>query len=74
MDEVFTQHLKCDIELDVSGPNDATINRWVAGALRKLADQIEKDELDSGFNDLKDSVGKKIGTIYLDHYGHSESI
>ena len=72
MDDDVTPHLKCDIELDVLGPNDATINKWTADALRRLADQIEKDELDSGFRDVMDSVGKKIGTIYLDHYGHSE--
>ncbi len=72
MDDDVTPHLKCDIELDVSGPNDATINKWIADALRRLADQIEKDELDTGFHDVMDSVGKKIGTIYLDHYGHSE--
>lgn len=72
MDDDVTPHLKCDIELDVSGPNYATINKWIADALRRLADQIEKDELDTGFHDVMDSVGKKIGTIYLDHYGHSE--
>ena len=72
MDDDVTPHLKCDIELDVSGPNYATINKWIADALRRLADQIEKDELDTGFHDVMDSVGKKIGEIYLDHYGHSE--
>lgn len=72
MDDDVTPHLKCDVELDVSGPNYATINKWIAGTLRKLADQIEKDELDSGFHDAMDSVGKKVGTIYLDHYGHDE--
>ena len=74
MDDDLTPHLRCDIELDVSGPNDATINKWMADALRKLADQIERDELDSGHHDVGDRVGKKIGTIYLDHYGHSETL
>ncbi len=73
MDDDVTPHLKCDIELDVSGPNDAMINKWIADALRKLAGQTEKDELDTGFHDVMDSVGKKIGTIYLDHYGYSEA-
>lgn len=72
MDDDVTPHLKCDIELDVSGPNGATINKWIADALRRLADQIEKDELDTGFHDVGDGVGKKIGTIYLDHYGSIE--
>ena len=62
-------HLKCDIELDLSGPNNATINKWVADALRKLADRIEKDEFETGFHPVTDNVGKKIGEIYLDHYG-----
>ena len=70
MDDDVTPHLKCDIELDVSGPNYATINKWIADALRRLADQVEKDKLDTGFHDVVDSVGKKIGTIYLDRYGH----
>jgi len=74
MDDDVTPHLKCDIELDISGPKDATINKWIAGALRRLAEQIEKDELDSGFPDVLDSVGKKIRTIYLDHYSQSESL
>lgn len=72
MDDDVTPHLKCDVELDVSGPNDATINKWIADALRRVADQIEKDKLDTGFHDVVDNVGKKIGTVYLDHYGHIE--
>lgn len=72
MDDDVTPHLKCDVELDVAGPNDATINKWIADALRRVADQIEKDKLDTGFHDVVDNVGKKIGTVYLDHYGHIE--
>jgi len=72
MDDDVTPHLKCDVELDISGPNDATINKWIADALRRVADQIEKDKLDTGFHDVVDNVGKKIGTVYLDHYGHTE--
>lgn len=68
-----TPHIKCDIELDVSGPNEATVNHWIAEALRRLADKIEKDELDTGFHDVVDRPGKKIGTIYLDHSGHMEA-
>jgi len=67
-----TAGLQCDIELNLSGPNSATINKWVADALRRLADRIERDELDTGFHDVPDNVGKKIGEIYLDHYGSTE--
>jgi len=68
IDDDWSPQLQCDIELQVSGPNAATNNKWIADALRRLADQIEKDELDSdGFTDVVDNVGKKIGTIYLDH-------
>lgn len=35
MDDDVTPHLKCDVELDVSGPNYATINKWTADALCK---------------------------------------
>lgn len=62
-------YLNCDIELDLTEPNSATINKWVADALRRLADGIEKDEFDTGHHPVKDNVGKQIGTIYLDHYG-----
>lgn len=72
-DEDVTPYLLCHIELDVPGPNYATINKWIAETLRRLADQIEKDELDTGHHDVPDNVGKKIGTIYLDHYGHMEA-
>jgi hypothetical protein len=63
--------LKCDVELDFAGPDGATLNKWAADALRKLADCIEKDELETGHHPVKDNVGKPIGTIYLDHYGKS---
>ncbi len=69
-DEV-TPHLKCDVEMEFTGPNDATLNKWAADALRKLADSIEKDEFDSGFHPVKDNVGKPVGTIYVDYSGVS---
>ena len=62
-------HLKCDVELNFTGPNDATLNKWAADVLRDLADRIEKDEFDSGFHPVKDKVGKPVGEIYLDHSG-----
>ena len=40
--------LKCDVEMNLSGPNHATLNKWAADALRRLADLLEKDELEDG--------------------------
>ena len=68
-DSEVIPHLKCDVELEFTGPNVATLNRWAADALRKLADCIEKDEFDSGFHPVKDNVGKPVGTIYVDYSG-----
>lgn len=66
-EEDFTSRLKCDVELDFPGPNTATLNKWAADALRKLADRLEKDEFDDGFHPVTDNVGKKIGTVYVDY-------
>jgi hypothetical protein len=67
-DDHVIPHLNCDIALDISGPSHATVNKWTADVLRKLADRIEKDELGTG-HPVEDNVGKSVGTIYLDHYG-----
>lgn len=61
--------LQCDVEMELTGPNDATLNKWAADALRRLASSIENDELETGHHDLKDNVGKIIGTVYIDHSG-----
>jgi hypothetical protein len=63
----LTPHLKCDVELELSGPNMPTVNKWAADALRALADRLEQNEFEDGFSDANDSVGKKIGTIYVDY-------
>jgi hypothetical protein len=70
-DDDVTPRLKCDIELDFTGPNDATLNKWAADTLRKLADRIEKDEFETGFHPVMDNVGKPVGEIYVDYYGES---
>lgn len=70
-DDGTTPHLTCHVELDFEGPNVATLNKWAADALRKLADLLEKDEFDDGFHPVKDNVGKEIGKIYIDYYGES---
>lgn len=67
-DDDVTPRLQCDIELDFPGPNDATLNKWAAAALRRLADRLEKEELDSGNHAVTDNVGKTIGTMCLSYY------
>jgi hypothetical protein len=61
--------LKCDVELEFSGPNDATLNKWAADTLRKLADAIESDQLTDGFHPVTDRVGKTVGKVYIDYSG-----
>jgi len=68
-DDDVISHLKCDIELNFTGPNDATLNKWAADVLRALADRIESDEFQDGHHPVKDNVGKPVGTIYLDYFG-----
>jgi len=70
-DDEITLHLKCDVELDLTGPNDETLNKWAADALRKLADRVERGEFEDGHHDVGDAVGKFIGTIYVDYYGEA---
>lgn len=73
-DDGTVPYLKCDVEMDFPGPNEATLNKWAADALRRLADKIEKGELETGHHELKDNVGKIIGTVYVDHYAQDEPI
>jgi len=68
-DDDVTPQLHCDVELKLSGPNDATLNKWAADALRRLADRIEKGEFEDGEHPVTDGVGKPIGTVYLDYSG-----
>jgi len=67
MDEDDNTMLKCDVELNVAAPSLPTANRWVADALRRLADRLEREEFDDGLHDVADGAGKKIGTIYVDY-------
>ena len=71
MDDDVTPHLQCDVELEFVGPNEATLNKWAAETLRKLAERIEKGEFDSGHHPVTDGVGKPVGTIYVDYSGEA---
>jgi hypothetical protein len=66
-DDELTLHLKCDVELELNGPNERTLNQWAATALRAVAARMENGEYEDGFEDVKDSTGKKVGTIYVDY-------
>ena len=39
-DDGVIPHLKCDVEMEFEGPNDATMNKWAADVLRRLADRF----------------------------------
>ena len=68
-DDGVIPELQCDVELKLIGPNTATLNKWAADALRKLADRLERNEFDSGHHPVKDNVGKPLGSIYVDYSG-----
>ena len=68
----LTPHLKCDVELELTGPNGRTLDNWAADALRAVAERLERGEYEDGFTDVKDSSGKKIGTIYV-NYSESDA-
>ena len=61
--------IKCDVELDVKGETYREVLRRTAAALRVAADRISSGKLDTGFHDVTDVDGHKVGEIYLDHYG-----
>lgn len=67
MSDDLLSNLQCDVEINVSGWDEATINQRTAAVLRKAAAMVESGHLETGFIDLRDDNGKKVGTIYLDH-------
>jgi hypothetical protein len=75
-DDGVIPHLKCDVEMEFEGPNDATMNKWAADVLRRLADRIEKDEFcgQDGHHPLMDNVGKKVGEVYITYDGELGTI
>lgn len=67
MDDDLTTHLKCDVELNLTGADIATVNKRAAQELRRLADRIENDELGDGFHPMVKKVGEAMGEVYLDY-------
>ncbi|MBL8597832.1 MAG: hypothetical protein JNL14_08860 [Devosia sp.] len=65
--EIMTPRLKCDVELELSGPNVESLNKWAADALRRLAERLELGDFEDRFTDATDRTGKKVGTIYVDY-------
>lgn len=62
----LTNYVKCDVELNVSGPSDKTSIHWTAKALRAIADKLERGEYEDGHHDVADNSGRPIGTVYFD--------
>ncbi|RXT16917.1 hypothetical protein B5P46_29710 [Rhizobium leguminosarum] len=59
--------LKLDIELNLTGPMQALVNKQAAALLRSVADRLEKDDLQDGFEEINDENGNQIGEIYVDY-------
>jgi uncharacterized protein YtpQ (UPF0354 family) len=67
-DDDLILKMQCDVEMQFEGPNNATMRKWAADALRRLADRIEKDEFkEDGFYPVKDNVGKNVGKVYISY-------
>lgn len=68
MDEEIT-HLKCDVELNLTGPDIEAVNKRAAQELRKLADRIENEEFGDGFHTIAAQIGVAMGEVYMDYSG-----
>jgi hypothetical protein len=66
--EGLTPRLKCEIDLELSGPDVESLEKWAAASLIKLAERLALGNFEDGFTDVTDRVGKKIGTIYVDYF------
>lgn len=66
--EVVTA-LRLDVELSLSGPIPASVNKQAAALLRSVADRVEKGEFEEGsdFIELTDENGIRVGEIYVDY-------
>ena len=67
MEDDLVTWLKCDVELSLNDPDEQEVNRAAAEALRKVADLLEAGQYEDGFYDVKNSKGKKLGTVYTDY-------
>lgn len=62
----LTPHIKCDVELNVSGPAERTVASWTAAALRQIADKLDQGEYEDGHHKVTDGSGRPIGSVYFD--------
>ncbi|WBU58569.1 hypothetical protein [Paracoccus sediminicola] len=58
----LTPHIKCDVELSVSGPAERTVASWTAAALRRIADKLEQCEYEDGHHEVTDGSRRPIGS------------
>ncbi len=68
-DDGLITHLKCDVELNLTGVDVAAVNRLAAAELRKLADRLENDEFEDGFHKIAERIGEAMGEVYVDYSG-----
>jgi len=61
--------LKFDVELSLTAPIPALVNKKAAAVLRSIADRLEKGEFEEGtdFVEVNDESGKQVGEIYVDY-------
>jgi hypothetical protein len=43
------------------------VNKQAAALLRSVADRLEKDDFQDGFEEINDENGNQIGEIYVDY-------
>jgi hypothetical protein len=59
--------LKFDLELNFSAPALGLVNQEAAAVLRALADRLEKNDFEDGFEKIKNEKGEEIGEVYVDY-------
>lgn len=61
--------LRFDVELSLTGPIPALVNKKAAALLRMIAERLENGEFEAGseFLDVNDENGKSVGEIYVDY-------
>ncbi|WP_170566092.1 hypothetical protein [Ruegeria atlantica] len=60
--------IKCDVELDITGPGMKVTAGWTAKALREVAKKLEDGEYEDGHHEISDRHGKGIGSVCFDFH------
>jgi hypothetical protein len=69
-DDGVITHLKCDVEMEFEGPNDATMNKWAADVLRRWLTALRRTS--SVAKTVIIScwiVSSKVGEVYINYDG-----